>query len=135
MSIINPTDLDHARRTAQWQLWAGWATAAAMLVARLTTVVLQLSRGRLDPVDFALAIFKSGLLIAVVLFYGRHRWPAYLMFGVWPFGFILGWRLAHAPPAVLAVGLVIGVTSFLGARGARTLHALRVLDQAPALAA
>jgi hypothetical protein len=39
------------------------ATAAAMLVARLTTVVLQLSRGRVDPVDFALAIFKSGLLI------------------------------------------------------------------------
>jgi hypothetical protein len=99
-----------------------------MLVARLATVVLQWSRGRLDPVDFALAIFKSGLLIAVVLFYGRHRWPAYLMFGV-SFGFFLGWWLAHAPPAVLAVGLVVGVTSFLGARGARTLHALRALDQ------
>ncbi|MDP9203857.1 MAG: hypothetical protein M3P12_00155 [Gemmatimonadota bacterium] len=129
---MNPTDLDHARRTAQWQLWIGWATAAAMLFARLATVVLQLSRGRLDPIDFALAIFKSGLLIAVVLFYGRHRWPAYLMFGVWPFGFILGWRLAHAPPAVLAVGLVVGVTSFLGAHGARTLHALRALENAPA---
>ena len=75
---------------------------------------------------------KSGLLIAVVVFYGRHRWPAYLMFGVWPFGFILGWWLAHAPPAVLAVGLVVGVTSFLGARGARTLHALRALEHAPA---
>jgi hypothetical protein len=132
MSIINPTDLDHARRTAQWQLRIGWATAAAMLVARLATVVLQLSRGRLDPVDFALAIFKSGLLIAVVLFYGRHRWPAYLMFGIWPFGFILAWLLAHAPPAVLAVGVVVGVTSFLGAYGARTLHSLRVLEQAPA---
>jgi hypothetical protein len=44
------------------------------------------------------------------------------MFGVWPFGFILGWRLAHAPPAVLAVGVVVGVTSFLGAHGARMLH-------------
>ena len=128
MSIMNPIDLDRARRTAQWQLWVGWATAAAMLVARLTTVLLQFSRGRLDPVDFGLAIFKSGLLIAVVLFYGRHRWPAYLMFGVWPFGFILGWWIAHAPPAVLAVGLVIGVTSFLGARGARTLCALRALE-------
>jgi hypothetical protein len=134
MCIMNPTDLDHARRTAQWQLWIGWATAGAMLVARLATVVLQLSRGRLDAVDFALAIFKSGLLIAVVLFYGRYRWPAYLMFGVWPFGFILGWRLAHAPPAVLAVGVVVGVTSFLGAHGARTLHALRASEHAPAAA-
>ena len=61
MSIMNPTDLDRARRTAQWQLWVGWATAAAVLVARLTTVLLQLSRGRLDAVDFGLAIFKSGL--------------------------------------------------------------------------
>jgi hypothetical protein len=129
MSTTKPTDLDHARRTAQWQLWIGWATAAAMLVARLATVVLQLSRGRLDPVAFGLAIFKSGLLIAVVLFYGRYRWPAYLMFGVWPFGFILAWLLAHAPPAVLAVGVVVGVTSFLGAHGARTLHAL---EHAPA---
>ena len=51
------------------------------------------------------------------------------MFGVWPFGFILGWRLAHAPPAVLAVGVVVGVTSFLGAHGARMLHAL---EHAPA---
>jgi hypothetical protein len=132
---MNPTALDRARRTAQWQLWVGWATAAAMLVARLTTVLLQLSRGRLDLADFGLAIFKSGLLIAVVLFYGRYRWPAYLMFGVWPFGFILGWWLAHAPPAVLAVGLVVGVTSFLGARGARVLHELRALEHrsAPAV--
>jgi len=132
---MNSTDLARARRTAQWQLWAGWATAVATLVARLTTVVLQLNGGRLDPVDFGLAIFKSGLLIAVVLCYGRHRWPAYLMFGVWPFGFILGWRLAHAPPAVLAVGLAVGVTFFLGARGARTLHALRALEHplAPAV--
>ena len=129
---MNPTDLDRARRTAQWQLWVGWVTAAATLVARLTTVVLQLSRGRLDAVDFGLAILKSGLLIAVVLFYGRHRWPAYLMLGVWPFGFILGCWLAHAPPAVLAVGFVIGVASFIGARGARTLHALRALEDASA---
>jgi hypothetical protein len=27
---------------------------------------------------------------------------------------------------------VVGVTSFLGARGARTLHALRPLEHAPA---
>jgi hypothetical protein len=106
-----------------------------MLFARLATVVFQLTRGRLDPEDFALAIFKSGLLIAVVLFYGRHRWPAYLMLGVWPFGFILGWWFAHAPPAVLAVGLVVGVTSSLGARGARTLHALRDFEHALAPAA
>jgi hypothetical protein len=133
MSIMNTSDLDQARRTAQWQLWIGWATATATLVARLTTVVLQLIRGRLDPGDFSLAIFKSGLLIAVVLFYGRHRWPAYLMLGVWPFGFVLGWWLAHAPPPVLAVGLAVGLTSFLGARGARTLHALRALEQEPPL--
>ena len=132
MSIVNPTDLDRARRTAQWQLWVGWATAAAMLIARLTTVLFQLNRGRLDAADFGLALFKSGLLIAVVLFYGRHRWPAYLMFGVWPFGFIMAWWLAHAPPMVLAVGLVVGVTSFLGARGARNLHALRALKHTPA---
>ena len=132
MSTMNPTDLDRPRRTAQWQLWVGWATAAATLVARLTTVVLQLSRGRIDPVDFGLAIFKSGLLIAVVVLYGRYRWPAYLMLGVWPFGFVLGWRLAHAPPAVLALGLVIGIAFFLGARGARTLHRLRALERASA---
>ena len=132
---MNPTDLARTRRTAQWQLWVGWATAAAMLVARLTTVVLQLSRGRLDAVDFGLAILKSGLLIAVVVYYGRHRWPAYLMFGVWPFGFILGWWLAHAPPSVLAIGLVVGVASFLGARGARALHAMRAFERvrAPAV--
>jgi hypothetical protein len=103
-----------------------------MLVARLTTVVLQLSRGNLDAVDFGLAILKSGLLIAIVLRYGRHRWPAYFMLGVWPFGLILGWRLAHAPPAVLAVGLLIGVTSFLGARGAWTLQRLCALERTPA---
>ena len=135
MSIMNPTDLDRARRTAQWQLWIGWATAAAMLVARLTTVLLQLSRGRLDAVDFGLAILKSGLLVAVVVFYGRHRWPAYLMFGVWPFGFLLAWWLAHAPPSVLAIGLGVGVTSFLGARGARALHAIRALEHVTAPAA
>src|SRR5256885_12802236 len=65
MNIMNPTEMDRARRAGQWQLWIGWATAAAMLGARLVTVVLQLNRGRLDPVDFGLAIFKSALLIAV----------------------------------------------------------------------
>lgn len=129
---MNPTDSERARRVAHWQLRVGWATAAAMLVARLTTVVFQLSRGRLDPADFGLAIAKSALLIVVVALYGRHRWPAYLMIGVWPFGFILGWRLAHAPPLVLAVGALIGVTSFLGARGAHTLHGLRALERRPA---
>jgi hypothetical protein len=129
---MDPMESKRVRRAAQLQLWAGWATAAGTLVARLTTVVLQLSSGRLDPADFGLAIFKSGLLIAVVVCYGRHRWPAYLMLGVWPFGFILGWQLAHAPPPVLAVGVVIGVGSFLGARGARTLHRLRALERTPA---
>ena len=119
-------------RIARWQLAIGWATAAATLVARLTTVGLQLSRGHLDPVDFGLAILKSGLLIAVVALYGRYRWPAYLMLGVWPFGFILAWRLAHAPPPVLAVGVVIGIAFLLGARGARTLHQARALERAAA---
>ena len=135
MSIMNPTDLEHARRAPVWQLRLGWAVAAATLIARLTTVGLQLSRGPLDPVDFGLAIVKSALLIAVVAYYGRYRWPAYLMLGVWPFGFILAWRLAHAPPAVLGVGVLIGVGSFLGARGAHALHRLRALERfsAPAV--
>lgn len=132
MNIMNPRDRGRARRVAQWQLRLGWAVAGATLVARLTTVGLQLSRGRLDPVDFGLAIFKSALLIAVVVYYGRYRWPAYLMIGVWPFGFILAWRFAHAPPAVLGVGILIGVALFAGARGAHALHRLRTLDRAPA---
>jgi len=79
--------------------------------------------------DFGLAVFKSGLLIAVVWFYPRHRWPAYLMLAVWPFGFFLAWTLAHAPPAVMAVGLLVGVGFLLGARGVRRLHELRASER------
>ena len=122
---MHPTDLDRERRIAEWQLWVGWATAAATLVARLTTVVLQLSRGRLDPADFGLALFKSGLLIAVVLLYRSHVWPAYLMLGVWPFGFVVAWVLARPSLPVLAVGLLVGAGSALGARGVYTLRRLR----------
>jgi hypothetical protein len=63
---MRPTDSERAWRTARRQLWAGWFVAAATLVARLTTVGLQLSRGRINVADFGLAVFKSGLLIAVV---------------------------------------------------------------------
>jgi hypothetical protein len=103
-------------------------------VARLTTVGLQLSREHINVADFGLAVLKSGLLIAVVYFYPRHRWPAYLMLSVWPFGFVLAWTLAHASPVVMALGLVVGVGFFFGARGARQLHALRAVDpSAPAV--
>ena len=127
---MTPTDLVRARRIAEWQLRIGWATAAVMLIARLTTVALQLARGLLDPADFGLALFKSGLLIAVVLLYRRRVWPAYLMLAVWPFGFVLAWVLAHAPPSVMAVGLLVGIGSALGARGVYALRRLRALDGA-----
>ena len=131
---MRSADSERAWRIAQRQLWAGWFVAAATLVARLTTVGLQLSRGRIDVVDFGLAVFKSGLLIAVVYYYPRHRWPAYLMLSVWPFGFVLARTLAHAPPPVMALGLLVGVGFFLGARGARQLHALRTTKaSAPAV--
>ena len=132
---MNPTDREFAHRAAIWQLRLGWAVVGATLVARLTTVGLQLGRGRLDPVDFGLAILKSALLITVVAYYGRYRWPAYLMLGVWPFGFILAWRLAHAPPAMLGLGVLIGVGLFVGARGAHSLHRLRALECVSAPAA
>lgn len=129
---MNPIDSKRAKRIAEGQVWAGWVTAAAMLLARLTTVALQLGRGRLDPADFGLAVFKSGLLVAVVLLYRRHAWPAYLMLGMWPFGFVLAWVLAHATPAVMAVGLLVGLGLALGARGVYTLRRLRALDGARA---
>ena len=125
MSIAHQMDSSHAWRAATWQMRIGWGAAAATLVARLTTVVWQVSGGPLDPVRLGLALFKSSLLIAVVLCYGRYRWPAYLMLAVWPFGFLLAWQLAHAPPPVMAVGLLVGVAFFLGARGVRIRHALR----------
>ena len=131
---MTPTDPTRARRIAEWQLRTGWATAALMLIARLTTVVLQLTRGRLDPADFGLALFKSGVLIAVVLLYRRHAWPAYLMLAVWPFGFVLAWVLAHAPTVVMAVGVLLGIGFALGARGVYRLRQLRALDGAPAAA-
>jgi hypothetical protein len=129
---MRSAEFNHAWRTAQRQLWAGWFAAAATLFARLTTVGLQLSRGHLNVADFGLAVLKSGLLIAVVCFYPRHRWPAYLMLSVWPFGFIFAWTLAHAPPAAMAVGLLVGVAFFSGARGARQLHALRAAARSAA---
>jgi hypothetical protein len=106
-----------------------------MLGARLTTVVWQLNEGSLDPARFGQAVFKSGVLIAVVLLYHRYRWPAYLMLAVWPFGFVLAWALAHAPPRVMALGLLAGIGFSLGARGVRSLHTLRTLERpsAPAV--
>jgi hypothetical protein len=131
---MSSTDSERAWRRAQWQLWVGWFVTAATLVARLITVGRQLSRGHINVADFGQAVLKSGVLIAVVYFYPRHRWPAYLMLSVWPFGFVLAWTLAHAPPAVMALGLVVGVGFFLGARGARQLHALRAIEpSAPAV--
>lgn len=122
---MNPSDSNRPRRIAERQLWAGWATAAAMLVARASTVVLQLNRGRLDPVLFGQAVFKTGLLIVVVLLYRHRVWPAYLMLAVWPVGFVFAWVVVHASPSVLAVGVLVGVGFGLGARGAYMLHWLR----------
>src|SRR6476646_1801016 len=132
---MNSADSDRAWQIAQWQIWAGWFTVTATLIARLTTVVLQLSRARIDAVDFGLALFKCSLLIAIVWFYPRHRWPAYLMLAVWPFGFVMAWTLAHAPPAVMVVGLLVGVGLLLGARGASRMYALRAAQRrsAPAV--
>jgi hypothetical protein len=127
---MHPRDLNHARRVAEWYLRAGWVTAAAMLIARLTTVMLQLHRGRLDPANFGQALFKSGVLIAVVLLYRRHVWPAYLLLAVWPFGFVGACVLTRPPLSVMAIGLLVGVGFALGARGAYTLRQLRALDEA-----
>ena len=109
---------------AEWEIRIGWATAALMLVARLTTVVWQLGRP-LDPVNLGQALFKSAVLVLVVLRYRRQAWPAYLMLGVWPFGFVLAWWFAHPPLAVLGVGLLVGVAFFLGAHGVWTMRRLR----------
>jgi len=129
---MNPTPAERAKRIAQWEMWAGWGTAAAMLVARLTTVAWQLGSGPLDVSRLGLAVLKSVVLVAVVLLYPRHRWPAYLMLSVWPVGFVSAWVLAHAPPAAMAVGVLVGIGFLLGALGVRTLHRLRALEQASA---
>ena len=73
-------DLNRTRTRAEWEITVGQLTVAAILVARLVTVYLQLrAAGSLNPVDFGLAVLKSGILILALLFYRRSVWPALLM--------------------------------------------------------
>lgn len=129
-------DLDHTRRRAQWEVTVGQLTVAATLAARLMTVYWQLTaNGPLDPVLFVQAVFKSGLLIAILLLYRRFAWPSLLLVAVWPIGFLYAWLgPPHATPRILAVGLVIGFCFLVGAHGVRTLRGLRALENSSAFA-
>ena len=69
---------------------------------------LRPAHGPVDPLLVGQAVLKSGLLIVVVVLYGRARWPAYLVAAVWPVGFLYALRVGHAPGPVLLVGLLIG---------------------------
>ena len=130
-------DLDRTRTRAEWEITVGQLTVAATLVARLVTVYLQLrAAGSLDPVNFGLAVLKSGILILVLVFYRRAVWPALLMLIVWPIGFLFAWLgPAHASLPVLAVGLLVGVGFFIGEHGVRSLRRVRALESSPAVAA
>lgn len=122
-------DLNHNRRVASWEVTLGQLTVALTLIARLTTVYWQLHR-RPFPVEIFLeSVFKSALLIAVVLLYRRQLWPSHLMLAVWPIGFLYAWLGLHAPPRGLALGVAIGIAFALGAHGARTLRRVRALDR------
>ena len=115
----------------------GQLTVAATLVARLVTVYLQLTAPRsLDPILVGQAVFKTGLLLLVLVVYRRFAWPSLLMLALWPIGFLSAWLgPAHATPRVLAVGLLTGVGFFVGAHGVRSLRRLRALESSPAAAA
>lgn len=123
---------ERSERIAQWQVLSGWFTAIAVLLARLSTVYLQLSRQSVEPVLLAQAILKSAILIVVVVFYRRAEWPSYLLLAAWPVGFVYAWLAADASLPVLAVGLLVGFGFFLGVRGTRTLRALKARS-APAV--
>lgn len=122
-------DLNRRRRLASWEVTLGQLTVAATLIARVTTVYWQLDR-RPFPVElFFESLFKSALLIAVVLLYRRQLWPSHLMLAVWPIGFLYAWLGAHAAPRVLALGAAIGIAFALGAHGARILRRVGALDR------
>ncbi len=130
-------DLNRARIRAEWEITVGQLTVAAILVARLVTVYLQLrAAGSPNPVDFGLAVLKSGILILVLAFYRRSVWPALLMLTVWPIGFLYAWLGApHASLPVLAIGLLVGVCFFIGEHGVRSLRLVRALESSPTVAA
>ena len=117
-------DQRRAVQIGRWQVLAGWVTTFAMLIARAYTVADQITRGHLDIELFVTSVFKLGILAVLVLHYRRYLWPSYFLIGLWPFGFALTLWFAHPPAEVIALGILVGVAFFLGARGMRTLQTL-----------
>lgn len=130
-------DFDPKRSRAELEATVGQLAVAATLVARLITIYLQLTANRsLDSVLFGQALFKSALLIAILLLYRRFAWPSVLLLAVWPIGFVYAWvGPPHATVGILAAGLLVGSCFLVGAHGVRTLRRLRALESPPAFAA
>ena len=130
---MDETSRAHALRVAHWQVFMGWVVLLATLLTRLTTIALQFVRSSHDLELLIESLAKSVVLIVLLLYYRRHRWPSYFLLGLWPLNFALTWWYAHPPATILLLGLVVGVAWLLGARGMRTIHRLR--SGSPAVAA
>jgi hypothetical protein len=115
----------HALRVARWQVFVGWAVLFATLIARLTTVALQFARSSHDLELLVESLAKSALLVVLLVFYTRHRWPSYFLLALWPVNFALTWWLAHPPLGILLLGVGVGLAWLVGAHGMRTIHRLR----------
>ncbi len=70
------------------------------------------------------SLAKSVVLVVLLLFYRRHRWPSYFLLALWPVNFVLTWWFVRPPPWILILGVGVGVAWLVGARGMRTIHRL-----------
>lgn len=134
---LPPMDVNRVRTRAEWEITVGQLTVAATLAARLITVVVQLrAASSLNPVLFGQAVLKSGILVLVLVSYRRYAWPSLLMLVVWPIGFLYAWLgPAHATPPVVGIGLLVGLSLFIGALGMHSLRRVRAMGISPAVAA
>lgn len=121
-------DRSRARRIAEWEVTIGQVVLAANLMARLTTVYLQVAGGPIRPVMFAQAMGKSLLLIAMLVLYRRQLWPSHFILAVFPFSFLYAVFWLHVSIPIAAVGVTMGIGLFLGAHGTRSLRRLRALE-------
>ena len=126
--FMDETARSHALRVARWQVFVGWAVLLATLIARLTTVALQFARSSHDLELLVESLAKSVILVVLLVFYPRHRWPSYFLLALWPVNFALTWWLAHPPLGILLLGVGVGVAWLVGAHGMRTIHRLRTRD-------
>jgi hypothetical protein len=122
---MDETARSHALRVAHWQVFVGWVVLLATLLARLITVALQFARSSHDLELLIESLAKSVLLVVLLVFYHRHRWPSYFLLALWPVNFVLTWWFVHPSFAILLLGLGVGIAWLLGAQGMRTIHRLR----------